>query len=77
MDPLGSLIKVTYKAGAMGYTETREVVPNFVQIRSRPLRPEPEPEPVPVRPVIQQVQPVQPIVTQSTSNSDGYMLKKQ
>ena len=46
MDPLGSLIKVTYKAGAMGYTETREVVPNFVQIRSRPLRPEPEPVPV-------------------------------
>ena len=75
MDPLGSLIKVTYTAGAMGYSETRKVVPNFVQIRSRPLRP--EPKPVPVRPVIQQVQPVQPIVTQSTSNSDGYMLKKQ
>ena len=75
MDPLGSLIKVTYTAGVMGYTETREVVPNFVQIRSRPLRP--EPEPVPVRPVVQQVQPVQPIVTQSTSNSDRYMLKIQ
>ena len=36
VDPLGSLIVVTYTAGAMGYTETREVKPNFVQIRERP-----------------------------------------
>merc|ERR1712029_432501 len=36
VDPLGSLIVVTYTAGAMGYTETREVQPNFVTIRERP-----------------------------------------
>merc|ERR1712029_816152 len=36
VDPLGSLIVVTYTAGAMGYTETREVKPNFVTIRERP-----------------------------------------
>merc|ERR1711963_578197 len=36
VDPLGSLIIVTYQAGAMGYTEQREVKPNFVQIREKP-----------------------------------------
>jgi len=74
VDPLGNLIKVTYTAGAMGYTETREVVPNFVQIRSRPVTPEPVPAPAPVRPVVQQVRPaVQQVqqVTTSSSSNDG------
>jgi len=72
VDPLGNLIKVTYTAGAMGYTETREVVPNFVQIRSRPVNP--EPAPAPVRQVVQQVRPaVQQVqqVTTSSSSNDG------
>merc|ERR1712106_712206 len=33
VDPEGSLITVTYTAGAMGYTEERKVQPGFVQIR--------------------------------------------
>ena len=36
VDPLGQLIKVTYVAGPMGYTEEREVIPNFVTINERP-----------------------------------------
>ena len=36
VDPLGSLIIVTYTAGVMGYSETREVKPNYVEIRERP-----------------------------------------
>jgi len=76
VDPLGNLIKVTYSAGVMGYTETREVVPNFVQIRSRPVTPEPAPAPAPapVRPVVQRVRPaVQQVqqVTTSSSSNDG------
>ena len=71
VDPLGNLIKVTYTAGVMGYTETREVVPNFVQIRSRPVTPEPVPAPAPVRPVaLPAVQQVQQVTT-SSSNNDG------
>ena len=55
----------------MGYTETREVVPNFVQIRSRPVTPEPVPAPAPVRPVaLPAVQQVQQVTT-SSSSSDG------
>merc|ERR1711874_392460 len=38
VDPLGSLIVVTYTAGPMGYQETREVQENFVTIRARPAR---------------------------------------
>merc|ERR1711981_227421 len=38
VDPLGSLIVVTYAAGPMGYQETREVQENFVTIRARPAR---------------------------------------
>merc|ERR1719369_549618 len=37
VDPLGSLIIVNYRAGADGYSETREIKQNFVQIRSRPV----------------------------------------
>ena len=57
----------------MGYTETREVVPNFVQIRSRPVTPEPAPAPAPapVRPVVQQVRPAVQQVTTSSSSNDG------
>merc|ERR1712223_877603 len=36
VDPLGSLITVNYEAGPMGYTETRNVQENFVQIKERP-----------------------------------------
>ena len=36
VDALGQLVKVTYQAGVMGYTEEREVTPNFVTIRARP-----------------------------------------
>ena len=36
VDALGQLVAVTYTAGAMGYTETREITPNFVEIRARP-----------------------------------------
>merc|ERR1711953_809140 len=38
VDPLGSLIVVTYTAGPMGYQETREVQEGFVTIRARPAR---------------------------------------
>jgi len=38
VDPLGSLIIVTYTAGAMGYSETREVQPNYVEIRAKPVK---------------------------------------
>ena len=36
VDALGQLVAVTYTAGPMGYTETREITPNFVEIRARP-----------------------------------------
>ena len=63
MDPLGNLVKVTYTAGIMGYTETREVVPNFVEIRSRPVVAKKvvqvaKPAVQKVQQVVQQVQPV-------------------
>merc|ERR1711962_1654120 len=38
VDPNGSLIIVTYTAGAMGYSETREVREGFVEIRPRPQK---------------------------------------
>ena len=38
VDPLGSLIVVNYSAGPGGYQETREVKPNFVTIKARPVR---------------------------------------
>merc|ERR1719215_1975821 len=38
VDPLGSLIIVTYTAGVMGYSETREVQPNYVEIKPRPVK---------------------------------------
>ena len=34
VDPLGSLITVTYTAGPMGYQETRNVQENFVTIKA-------------------------------------------
>jgi len=37
VDPLGSLITVTYTAGAEGYQETREIQENFVTIIQRPV----------------------------------------
>merc|ERR1711935_482110 len=36
VDPLGSLITVTYTAGSEGYQETREIQENFVTITQRP-----------------------------------------
>jgi len=38
VDPLGSLIIVTYSAGPMGYTETREVQDGFVKIAERKVK---------------------------------------
>merc|ERR1711962_1309198 len=38
VDPNGSLIIVTYTAGAMGYSETREVREGFVEIKPRPQK---------------------------------------
>lgn len=38
VDPLGSLIIVSYTAGPQGYTETREVKEGFVQIQQRPAK---------------------------------------
>jgi len=38
VDPLGSLIIVTYSAGPMGYTETREVKDGFVKIAERKVK---------------------------------------
>ena len=37
VDALGQLVKVTYSAGVNGYTEEREVIPDFVTIRARPI----------------------------------------
>jgi len=36
VDPLGSLITVTYTAGSEGYQETREIQENFITINQRP-----------------------------------------
>merc|ERR1712128_165228 len=36
VDPLGSLIIVTYTAGSEGYQETREIQENFININQRP-----------------------------------------
>merc|ERR1712123_105272 len=36
VDPLGSLITVTYTAGLEGYQETREIQENFITINQRP-----------------------------------------
>merc|ERR1712106_915906 len=36
VDPLGSLITVTYTTGSDGYQETREIQENFVTINQRP-----------------------------------------
>ena len=36
VDPTGALITVNYRAGLMGYTETREKQANFLKIRSKP-----------------------------------------
>merc|ERR1711970_1388603 len=36
VDPLGSLITVTYTAGPMGYTETRDIQEGFVEISQKP-----------------------------------------
>merc|ERR1711994_582379 len=38
VDPFGSLIIVRYTAGAMGYSETREVRQGFVRINPRPQK---------------------------------------
>merc|ERR1711970_316167 len=38
VDPLGSLITVTYTAGPMGYSEEREVQEEFVEIRVKPVK---------------------------------------
>jgi len=41
VDPLGNLVTVTYTANDVdGYSETREVQENFVQIRSKPVKKE-------------------------------------
>merc|ERR1711892_512760 len=37
VDPLGSLITVTYTAGSEGYQETREIQENFITINQRPV----------------------------------------
>merc|ERR1711892_1230392 len=36
VDPLGSLITVTYTAGSEGYQETRQIQENFITINQRP-----------------------------------------
>merc|ERR1719348_2528060 len=38
VDADGSLVTVNYKAGPMGYTETRDEQAGFVQMRARPVR---------------------------------------
>merc|ERR1711953_1585624 len=64
VDPFGSLITVVYTAGPMGYSETRTVTPNQVEIRRKAQpAPAPVPTPAPVRPVLP-VRPVQTIVEQ-------------
>jgi len=49
VDANGALITVRYQANDQdGYTETREVQEDFIQIRSRPVAPAPAPVPAPV-----------------------------
>merc|ERR1711863_220810 len=43
VDPRGALVTVTYEAGPMGYSETREEKLGFVEIRSKPARVAPAP----------------------------------
>ena len=45
MDLRGALITFNYKAGPMGYSETRDEKLDFVQIRSKPARIAPAPSP--------------------------------
>lgn len=47
VDPLGSLITVSYTAGADGYQETRTVEPQFITIRAKPGNVVQEPVAVP------------------------------
>jgi len=53
VDPLGSLITVTYTADEDGYREERKSEPNFIAIRNAPIVPAPKPvapQPKPARP---------------------------
>jgi len=65
VDPFGSLVTVTYTAGAQGYSEERTVTPAFVTIRPKP-RKEVVPVVAPINPYTiitpgEAPEPVQPI----------------
>ena len=82
VDPLGSLIVVNYSAGPGGYQETREVKPNFVTIKARPVRTQDQQTSRPSRPftsaqrpqsniVSQIVAQIQPLVSQTVTSTVG------
>merc|ERR1712045_582601 len=78
VDPLGSLITVTYEAGPAGYTEQRNVQENFVVIRAKAPRVAPAPRLAPIRPaprpllvpLPRPVAPPLPVVQSSGSLAD-------
>jgi len=69
VDANGALVTVTYTAGIMGYTEERDVQPNFVTIRARPAKAVVAAAPV-VQKVVQQIQPaIQTVVAETAGSS--------
>jgi len=75
VDPHGSLIIVKYTADdTNGYTETREVQENFIQVRSKPApKPAPRPAPPPKRDdsdlVAKIISQLTPYIKQTVSDS--------
>lgn len=80
VDPLGSLITVTYTAGPMGYQEERSVQQNFVAIRAKPITTQivsAAPSVSKVEEVVQLVRPaVQATVQQTAGTSDADLIAR-
>ncbi len=75
VDATGALVTVTYRADAAGYSEEREVQPNFLVVRARPaavVAPVVAPAPAPVvRRVVNTAPAVQRVVTTETSSASS------
>ena len=72
VDPLGSLITVSYSAGPDGYQEERVVEANFIAIRARPDKPVEQAVQEEVKPVVLPTRPapVRPAPVQEESSED-------
>merc|ERR1712083_638 len=72
VDPLGSLITVTYTAGPMGYTETREVQEGFVKISQKPPKNQGSSSGSGPQSVAVAINPSGPLSGSSGSSSSGF-----